>query len=75
MFLRALGYVLLPVVVLGAALVAGYVVPARLFPHWSADAHATAAVAVAAFVAIALGWGAVVVGRRRGGDAFTDRGE
>ncbi len=64
MLLRALGYLLLPVVVLGLALVLGYLIPARLFPHWSADAHATVAMAVVPIVAVALGWGAVVIERR-----------
>ena len=67
MFLRALGYLLLPMVVLGVAGVLGYVVPARLFPHWSADAHATTALVVVPVVAGALLWGAVVWGRGRGG--------
>ncbi len=65
MFLRALGYLLLPVVVIGLALVLGYFIPAALFPHWSADAHATVAMAVVPLVAVALVWGAVVLGRRR----------
>ena len=67
MFLRALGYLLLPMVVLGVAGVLGYLVPARLFPHWSADAHATTALVVVPVVAVALLWGAVVWGRGRGG--------
>jgi hypothetical protein len=64
--LRALGYVLLPIVVVGVAGVLGYVVPAALFPHWSADAHATTAMVVAPVVAGALIWAAVARGGRRG---------
>jgi uncharacterized membrane-anchored protein len=75
MFLRALGYILLPVVVIGAAGVLGYVVPAALFPHWSADAHATVAMIAVPVVAIALVWAAVVRGHRRGGDEFSRPGE
>ena len=73
MFLRALGYILLPIVVIGVSCVLGYVVPARLFPHWSADAHATVAMIVVPAVAVALMWAAAARGRRRGGDAFSRR--
>jgi hypothetical protein len=75
MFLRALGYILLPVVVIGAAGVLGYVVPAALFPHWSADAHATVAMIAVPVVAIALMWAAAARGHRRGRDEFSSPGE
>jgi hypothetical protein len=71
MFLRALAYLLLPIFVIGGACVLGYVVPARLFPHWSADAHATVAMIVVPVVAVALMWGVAAYGHRRGGDVFT----
>ena len=65
MLLRALGYLVLPIVLLGLLCVAGYLVPAFLFPHWSADAHATTAMVVVTVGAVALGWGAVLWGERR----------
>jgi hypothetical protein len=65
MLLRALGYLLLPFVVIGAVLVIGYLVPAWLFPHWSADAHATVAMAVAFAAALGLAWGATLWSQRR----------
>lgn len=64
MLLRALLYLFLPVVVLGLALVVGYVVPTILFPHWSADARATAAIAAVPVTAVVLVWGAVGWARR-----------
>ena len=71
MFLRALGYILLPIAVIGVACVLGYVVPAKLFPHWSADAHATTAMVVVPVVAVGLLWAAAARGHRRGGDVFS----
>ena len=66
MLLRALGYILLPFVVSGAAGVLGYVLTARLFPHWSADAHATTAMIAVPLAAVLLGWAAAArTGRRR----------
>ena len=73
MFLRAIGYILLPIVVIGAAAVLGYLIPARLFPHWSADAHATVAMIVVPVVAVALMWAAAARGHRRGDDEFSGR--
>ena len=66
MFLRALSYLLLPFVVIGVAAVLGYVIPARLFPHWSADAHATTAMVAVPVAAVLLSWAAAAgIGRRR----------
>lgn len=65
MLLRAAGYVLLPIAVIGASAVLAYLAAARLFPHWSADAHATLAMAVVPVAAGALLWAAMA---RVGGD-------
>ena len=64
MLVRALVYLLLPVVVLGLALVVGYAVPTLFFPHWSADARATAAIAAVPVAGGVLVWGAIVLARR-----------
>lgn len=66
MLLRALGYLLLPFVIIGVAGVLGYVIPARLFPHWSADAHATTAMVAVPVVAVLLSWAAAARTGRRG---------
>jgi hypothetical protein len=71
MFVRAIGYIVLPIVVIGAAAVLGYLIPARLFPHWSADAHATVAMAVVPVAAIAVLWLAIARAQRRGRDDFS----
>lgn len=66
MLLRAVGYVLLPIAVIGASAVLAYLASARLFPHWSADAHATVAMAAVPVVAGALLWVAIARAGRAG---------
>ena len=65
MLLRVLGYILLPVAIIGAAGVLGYMIPARLFPHWSADAHATTAMIAVPVAAVLLSWAAAARAGRR----------